>query len=206
MGISAFYDYYLLSYASFYQQGRGVPWLTFFEGQVAATQLYYQIIGQDFLGSKTDDLGYSVRNPFNPFRDAVNNAFGVRQYFLLGAADRYMSIGYQFDDNDPLSRDGTDFAYTDNIFDIRGDFGVLDWFRGTVGYAFDLQDYEHPNSRTNFSKRRHDGQNQIVVSVERDFLPYLSANIAYFGVFNGSNIPDFEYNRNIIEASVRVHF
>jgi tetratricopeptide (TPR) repeat protein len=211
-GLSGFYDFYLLDYASFYQQGRGVPWVTLFEGKVAATQTYYQIIGQDFLGSENSgnnpnlQPGYSVRNPFNPFRDAVNNAFGVRQFFLLGAADRYMSVGYQWDDNDPFSKNGTDFAYTDNIFDIRADFGLFDFARATVGYAIDLQDYEHPNSRTDFSRRRHDFDNQIVVRFARDFTAFLSADIAYYGVINHSNIPDFQYDRNIVEASVRVHF
>ena len=147
-----------------------MPWVTFFEGEIAATQAYYQIIGQDYLGSTNARAGYSLRDPFNPFRDAINNAVGVRQYFLLGAADRYMSIGYQWDDNDPTSSDGTDFAYTDNMFDVRVDFGMFDWAHGTVGYLFDLQDYEHPNSRTDFSKRRHDSQNQIVIRV-REGLP-----------------------------------
>ena len=207
-GVSGFYDYYLLDYAQFYQQGRGVPWVTVFEGNVAATQAYYQIIGQDFLGKEnsTNPPGYSLRDPFNPFRDAVNNAVGVRQFFLLGAADRFMSIGYQWDNNDPFSTDGTDFAYYDNLFDVRADFGILDWVHGTVGYLFDLQDYKHQNSRTDFSKRRHDGQNQIVIQFSRDFLTFLSADLSYFGIFNSSNIPDFQYDRNIVQASVRVHF
>lgn len=205
-GLSAFYDFYLLDYASFYQQGRGVPWITLFEGEVAATQAYYQIIGQDFLGSiNGNPPGYSLRNPFNPFRDAINNAVGIRQYFLLGAADRFMSIGYQWDNNDPTSSDGTDFAYTDNLFDVRVDFGIFDWARGTVGYLFDLQDYEHKNSRTDFGKRRHDTEHQIVISFVKDFLPWLSADLSYFAVINNSNIPDFEYDRNIVEVAVRLH-
>ena len=82
IGVSGFYDFYMLDYQSFYNQGRGVPWVNFFEGQVGVTQIYYQIIGQDY-----------SRGPFSPFRDAINNAFGARQYFLLGAADRSMSFG-----------------------------------------------------------------------------------------------------------------
>jgi Tfp pilus assembly protein PilF len=194
-GVSGYYDFYMLDYQSFYNQGRGVPWVTFFEGPAAATQVYYQFISQDY-----------SRGPFSPFRDAYNNAVGARQFLLLGAADRYMSIGYQWDDNDPLSRDGTDFSYYDNILDLRLDFGLLDWAHGTVGYAVDLQDYKHPNSRTDFSKRRHDFDNQIVVRFARDLTPNLSADLSYFGVINDSNIEDFQYNRSIVEAGVRLHF
>jgi tetratricopeptide (TPR) repeat protein len=205
-GVSGFYDFYLLDYASFYQQGRGVPWVTFFEGEVAATQVYYQLIGQDYLGSTNPTTGISPRNPFNPLRDAINNAVGARQFFLLGAADRFASIGYQWQDNDPISSDGTDFAYFSNTIDLRFDTGLFDWAHGTIGYAVDLPNYKHPNSRTDFTKRRHDVDNQIVVRCAHDITPYLSADIAYFGVINISNIPDFEYGRNIVEAGLRLHF
>jgi len=200
-GASGYYDYYLLDYRSFYQQGRFVPWMNFFEGNVGATQVYYQLVGQDYAHGDSTSPG-----PFSPFRDVINNGFGARQYVLLGAADRFLSFGYQWDDNDPLSKSGTDFAYIDNIFEVRGDFGILDWVHATVGYAFDLQDYKHPNSRNDFSKRRHDDQSQFVVRLARDLTSYLSADLSYFGLFNGTNVPDFEYDRNIVEAAVRVHF
>jgi hypothetical protein len=194
-GVSGFYDFYMLDYQSFYNQGRGVPWVTFFEGPIAATQVYYQFISQDY-----------SRGPFSPFRDAFNNAVGARQYFLLGAADRFASLGYQWDDNDPLSHNGTDFAYDDNIIDARVDFGVLDWVHGTVGYAVDLQNYKHNNSRTDYAKQRHDFDNQIVIRFTRDLTANLTADLSYFGVINDSNIPDFQYDRNIVEAGVRLYF
>jgi len=194
-GVSGFYDFYMLNYQSFYNQGRGVPWVTYFEGQAAATQVYYQFVSQDY-----------SRGPFSPFRDAYNNAVGARQFFLLGAPDRFMSLGYQWDYNDPLSMDGTDFAYHDNFIDLRFDFGILDWARGTIGYAVDLQEYRYVNSRTDFAIRRHDFDNQIVVRFVHDLTSYLSADLSYFGVINNSNIPDFQYSRNIVEAGLRVHF
>ena len=40
----------------------------------------------------------------------------------------------------------------------------------------------------------------------RQLTDYLSADIAYYGVFNNSNILDFQYDRNIVEAAIRVHF
>jgi tetratricopeptide (TPR) repeat protein len=211
VGVTGLYGFNMLNYRGFYQEGRGTPWLTFYEGQIAASQLYYTFSGQDYVhGNDPNSPDFSPRqfnaNPFDPFRDAFNNAVGVRQYFLLGAADRYMSVGYQWDNNDPLSSDGTDFAYMDNMFDAQLDFGIFDWASATLGYMLDLQDYEHPNSRTNFSKRRHDVQNNFVVRFRKPLLPYLTADLTYLGVFNHSNIPDFEYDRNIIQAGVWMHF
>ena len=195
VGVAGYYNFYLLDYQSFYQTGRGTPFVNFFEGDVGATQLFYSGGGQEFF-----------RGPFSPFRDSYINAVGARQYVLLGAVDRYLSFGYMWDDYDPLSRDGTDFNYMDHMFDVQLDFGLYDWAHGQVGYLFDLQDYRYPNSRTDFTKKRMDRQSQVVVAFSRAFTDLISADIAYLGVFNESNIRDFQYDRNVIQANVWLNF
>ncbi|MFN8644184.1 MAG: tetratricopeptide repeat protein [Candidatus Binatia bacterium] len=194
-GVAGVYDFYLLDYQSFYQTGRGTPYVNLFQGDIGATQIYYTFGGQDFF-----------RGPFNPFRDSYINRVGARQSFLLGAVDRFVSAGYTWDDFDPLSRDGTDFAYTDNMFDVGIDFGIFDVAHGQLAYLLDFQDYLHPNSRTDYTKRRHDVQNQVVVHLTHEFSDMISADLAYLGVFNHSNISDFEYDRNIIQANVWLQF
>lgn len=194
-GVAGVYDFYLLDYQSFYQTGRGTPFVNVFQGDIGATQAYYTFGGQDFF-----------RGPFDPFRDSYINRVGLRQMFLLGAVDRFMSMGYAWDNFDPLSRDGTDFAYSDNIFDLGLDFPVFDFAHGQLAYLLDFQNYEHPNSRTDYRKRRHDVQNQFVVHLTHSFNDMLAADLAYLGVSNHSNISDFEYDRNIIQANVWLHF
>ena len=198
VGVAGIYDFYMLDYQSFYQAGQGIPWLTIFEGGVSATQIYYSFRSRDFF-----------RSPFSPFRDAYTNAGGVRQYFLLGAADRVLNIGYEFSDNDPLSRDGTDFAWQAHQFDFMLEFGLFEQLSGTLGYLFRLQDYEHPNSRPTpvpFTRRRHDQEHQVVVQFEYPLTSRLTASIAYLGVINESNISQFEYNRSIGQAGVTFEF
>ena len=194
-GVAGVYDFYLLDYQSFYQAGRGTPFVNFFQGDIGATQAFYTFGGQDFF-----------RGPFNPFRDSYINRVGLRQSFLLGAVDRFVSMGYTWDDFDPLSRDGTDFAYTDNMGDIGLDFPIFDIAHGQLAYLIDFQNYLHPNSRTDYTKRRHDVQNQFVVHLSHSFTDLLSADLAYLGVLNHSNISDFEYDRNIIQANVWLQF
>jgi Tfp pilus assembly protein PilF len=194
-GLAGIYDFYLLDYQSFYQGGRGTPFVNFFQGDIGATQIYYTFGGQDFF-----------RGPFNPFRDSYINRAGVRQSFLLGAADRSLTLGYTWDDFDPLSRDGTDFAYMDNMIDVQLDFGLFDVVDAQIGYLMDLQSYEHPNSRVDYRKRRHDAQSQVVFHLAHSFTDMLSADLAYLAVINNSNIDDFEYDRNIIQANVWLQF
>ena len=142
-GVAGIYDFYLLDYQSFYQAGRGTPFVNFFEGQIGATQAFSHLpAGRTFSPR---------RGPFDPFRDSYINRVGARQMFLLGAVDRFVSLGYTWDDFDPLSKNGTDFAYMDNMFDIALDFGIFDMATGQIAYLFDLQDYLHPNSRTDYT-------------------------------------------------------
>lgn len=195
VGVSAYYNYYGRNYKSFYHEGTLVPWATFYEGDALATQVYYRLRGDDY-----------TRGPFEPWRDAINNAVGARQYFLLGAVDRVLSVGYQWSDNDPLSTDGTDFAFMTHQFDIELEAAVRDWFETRLGYALLIDDYEHPNSRTGFEYGRNDAEHQIVIRVERPITDYLTAAVDYFGVLNHSNLEEFEYDRSIVAAGVMMHF
>jgi len=195
VGLSAYYNYYGLDFSSFFHEGTVVPWAVFYEGDVTATQVYYRFRGRDY-----------TRQPFQPFRDALNNAVGVRQLFLLGAVGRTLSVGYQWSDNDPLSRDGTDFAYQTHQFDVEVKAPVRDWFDASLGYAVLIEDYEHPNSRTGFTFRRHDAEHQIVIRAERPLTQQLTASLDYYGILNHSNLDEFDYDRNIISANVRMRF
>lgn len=198
-GVTGLYDFYLLNFEKFYQQGLAIPWLVYRENTVTATQVYYRFRSRDYLN-----------DPFDPFRDGYNNAVGLRQFFLLGAVGRQLSVGYQWEDENPISDDGNDFEYAANQIDLRLDFELLDWATGVAGYVFRLEDYQFRNSRTGtppaFGRRRHDGQHQIVLHLERPLLPYLVAEIEYLGVINGSNIDEFEYNRHVVSAAVRIDF
>jgi hypothetical protein len=195
LGVATWYDYYGRNYKSFFHEGVLTPWVGFFEGDAAATQVYYRLRGRDY-----------TRGPFEPWRDAINNAIGVKQLLLLGAVDRVFSVGYQWSDNDPLSRDGTDFAYQAHRLDFELDAPVFDWFDTSLGYTLIVSDYEHPNSRTAFVYGRNDTEHQFVIHVERGFARYFTASLDYFGIINGSNLDEFEYGRNILSAGVSMQF
>lgn len=194
-GLSTYYNYYGRNYQSFFHEGTAIPWVAFYEGDVAATQVYYRVRGRDY-----------TRNPFEPYRDSINNAFGVRQLFLLGAVDRVLTIGYQWSDNDPFSKDGTDFAYQSHRLDFELEASVLDWFDARLGYALIVDNAEHANSRTGFVHGRNDTQHQIVIHLERPLTQHLNAAVDYFGIINDSNIDEFEYDRSIVSAGVNMRF
>jgi Flp pilus assembly protein TadD len=201
-GLAFTYDFYALDYQSFFQEGLVTPWVAYAESVNAVTQAYYTFRGRDFF-----------REPFDPARDGIDNAVGVRQYLALGAADRVLSVGYQFDSE---STDANDFDYTGNQADIEVAFPVVDLATAQLGYLFRLEDYRHPNSRSDFTVRRHDNEHEFTVAVSRNLTEHVALTLWYVADINNSNIAEvfsdgsthkpFQYDRQIVSVEARVTF
>jgi tetratricopeptide (TPR) repeat protein len=195
-GFAATYDLYLLDYQTFFQEGFGTPWVAFAEGPQAATQVYYTLRARDFF-----------RSPYGPYRDGVNNAGGIRQYVQLGDPERVLGFGYQFDaENTAGGAGGNDFQYKGQQVDLGVRFPFQNLLRVQLAYLFRLENYQFPNSRTDFTLRRHDHEHQFVVALAHDLTSNVALTLDYLGVFNGSNISDFDYDRNIVGIGVQVVF
>jgi Tfp pilus assembly protein PilF len=212
-GLSGTYDFYALDYQSFFQELLGTPWVAVAEGSDAATQLYYTARGRDFF-----------RKPYDPSRDAIDHAIGLRQYVALGDVERVLSVGYQFDAEDTLSHGpdgqpiictpttqtsgcgGRDFDYTGNQLDVQVTTPLFGVARAQVGYLFRLEGYQFPNSRTNFGVRRHDNAQQFALALEHDLTAELALTFDFIGMINNSNIANFDYDRDIVSVGVRARF
>lgn len=199
-GLSGWYDFYALDYQSFVQQGVGLPWVTFFQGRVAATQLFYRITGRDYF-----------RGPLDPFLDGINHAAGLRQYFLLGATDRQVGLGYRFDyldtesfrvEQGEESQSRAPFEYRGHQFDVEFDAGLWGLAHGTFGYLFYLQDYVGANPRKSSGFHRRDRTHQFLVAISRPLTPSLTAGIWYAGTIDGSNTKEFRYQRHLLHLGV----
>ena len=203
VGVEGWYDYYLLGFEPFAQEGLAVPYARAFEGDVGATQLFYRFRARDYMG-----------DPFNPYLDNYNNAFGAQQYFLLGAEGRQLSIGYQYENENPLSRNGNDFQYGAQQIDLTLTTGVADWVDLVASYVFRLENYQFKNSRTappggtleEFSLRRHDTENQFLLRLLRSITPQWTVGLTFLGTWNNSNIGNFEYNQYIVAGDVIFRF
>jgi tetratricopeptide (TPR) repeat protein len=201
-GLALTYDFYALDYRSFFQEGLVTPWVAYAESRDSVTQAYYTFRNRDFF-----------REPYDPARSGDDNAFGLRQYLTLGAADRVLSFGYQFDSE---STTANDFDYTGNQGDVEVAFPVLDLAAVQLGYLFRLEDYRHPNSRDNFAYRRHDNEHQFALAASHNLTEHVALTFAYIGVINNSNVIEvfsdgsghrpFEYDRQIVSGGVRFTF
>ncbi|MBI1815775.1 MAG: tetratricopeptide repeat protein [Deltaproteobacteria bacterium] len=208
LGLAGAYGYYLLGGDTFYQEGVVTPWVTIPEGESLSTQIYYAFRARNF-----------ILNTYNPSRDATNDAVGIRQYALLGAEDRILSVGYQFDkelveaaflaDDVTGVRHRNSFQYNGNQFDVSVELPLADVATARFAYLLRLEDYQFPDQFAvpAYAFRRHDVENQIFASVFRDMTDYLQLGLTYIGTFNQSNISDpYQYNRNVVSVGARLHY
>ncbi|HSD11316.1 MAG TPA: hypothetical protein VLF14_10040, partial [Candidatus Binatia bacterium] len=190
------YDLYLRKekIRKFLQQATAIPWLAFDEGDVGRVELYYRFRVRDF-----------VDNDFEE-RDSFNHAAGARQFFYLGSTDRYVSAGYQFDREDPYASLGstTDprgpdrFAYDGHELNLGAGFDLPGEVRSDIGYAYRHERY--PSGSLNGfpdTNGRLDKVHHVVLVLRRPIGPYLQIVAGYFATFNGSNDPNFQYDRHI---------
>lgn len=188
-GLFSRYDYYLLETDSFLQQVTGAPWVTIPEGAVGRTELYYRMRWRDFL-----------KQPFNGVLDAFNNSVAVRQFFYLGAVERYLFAGYRFESEDPTNQQGERFAYDGNEVSSGIGWALPAAVTTEVNYAYRHKTYAPQ------SLGRRDNEHQIIFVANKDLSDYLRLTLAYFGTINNSNQQLFEYDRNIVSLSLWMRF
>lgn len=198
-GVASWYQFALLDYEGFVQHGVGMPYVTFYEGRLAATQVFYRILGKDYL-----------EGPSDPLLDGVNNAVGVRQHFLLGATDRTISFGYTFDSEDTFSKvsGGPDdeFSYTGHQLDFLLSSGIAGWVNASLGYLLHYMEYADPSSFNRSGFHRRDTVHQVLAELERPIIPGLSARFWYIGTFDDSNTDEFRYDRHVVHLGVMYAF
>jgi len=208
-GVVGEYHYYLLDYESFYQQGLVTPWVSFPEADGLTGEVYYTFRGRDFFDEPFEKKGRG----FNPGRDGMNHAIGLRQQFEMEDLGLTLSGGFQYDKEDTISNGpmGRDFQYNGYQLDLGGRYALTEAIRFDASYLLRLEQYDHPNSlagapNASAAFRRHDNVHFLMLGGEYDLTENVALTAAFLAVINGSNIPNFDYDRFILSPGVRVSF
>ena len=195
VGTVARYDYYLLESDSFLQELTLLPWLAVPEADLGRFEFYSRIRRRDF--KKAD---FRVR-------DAFNYAVGIRQAVYLGSPDRYFSVGYQFDREDPVvnnrlvsADEANSFAYDGNEANVGFGWDLPASISTTDTFAYRRERYKPQ------SGGRKDDELLTTVAFSRPLTEHLNVTVAYLGNFNNSSNAVFDYDRSIASVAMEVRF
>ncbi len=186
-GVFARYDFYLLDWDAFLQQGVGVPFVAYDIGEIGRSELFVRVRRRDFLD-----------NPYNGVLDSWNYGPGVRHVFNLGTPQRIGWIGYRFDREDTLFHAGDAFGYDGHEVGTGVTWLLWDGLRTDIAYAFRHEDYDAA------SGGRTDKVHLPVAAFWYALNEHWSITLAYLGTFNESNKEDFDYQRHIGSLTIAV--
>lgn len=195
-GVEGSYYFYRLGGEDYLSEALARPYAGFF-----ARPWLYSLVSYT-----VGDQNYRV-SFFDPVRDGLLQEIRFRQYFLLEDFDSYFYAGYARHREDPKGPPGNEFELTGNEFELGalyplfGGKAVLE-----ASYSFRNDDYAFANSRDLFRRRRNDDLHAVEVLLRRPLSECLELQLSYRGYFNNSNIPAFEYSRNIASAGLLVTF
>lgn len=158
------------------------------------TLLYRYQIKEFFREPADSDVRFAADS-----RDAYNNMIGLLHVFRF-AQDRYLlRAGYQYDNE---AAAGSAFTYTGNRMQIGGDL-TLPWQKLSLRVQYDVhwRAYLYPQvlffNADGILSQRYDVEQDIFVQLSKPLPHSLTAALQYQGIRNSSNIPVYDYTKNV---------
>ena len=214
IGVLGRYDYYLLESSSFLQEATGYPWVSVREDGIGRTEMSLRIQWRDYKLHSIDDdcpAGTTTCNvPGFTQLDGFYNYASVRQVLDLGRPNAQLWFGYQLGFMTPDNLGIPQYEYGSNQLEIALRWPLPYQVVGETGFRWEHQDYA-PESATlsPTGVARVDEDYRAVVSFQRplsEISEHLFVNAAWYGTFNDSNNPLFQYNRQIGSIGTEVRF
>ncbi|HYB98710.1 MAG TPA: tetratricopeptide repeat protein [Candidatus Limnocylindrales bacterium] len=189
IGLTGQYEFSLLDFESLAHGITAFPWIRFEEEGLGRTELYYRMRYRDF-----------VHDDFDPLRDNVNHAPGIRQILDLGAPGRVLMFGYRFDFEDATAGIGRRFEYLGHQVEAGVEWPLTDAMTASAMYAFKVKDYDDA------SRGRDDEEHHVITRVEHRLNRFLWLAGSYVFRGNYSDKANFEYYRHIVSLGLEARY
>lgn len=194
-GVQSGYTYAFYGGHSYLSEPFVMPFVSALQSTWGLSQLYYRFAES-----------YYLSTPFRNVqrRNGPTNAVGLSQTLYDGP--RSLTFGWEYGAEVPDSSAGADYDQRSNSVYVGA--GVQLPWRVTVDgmYLFRYENYTNPNSLSPSGFRRHDAVNYVSLAIGRPITDYLSVTLAYYGTFDHSNLPAYEYTRNIVAGTLDFAF
>ncbi len=190
--LQALYGHYALGSSAYMQEPIITPYLTLLEPPWGQTQGMFRFEYRNYLAQ-----------PFRDIRDGPDYTAGVNQ-FLFRDPEHYLTLGFQFENEQPRSMAGNDFRQ--RAYQVHAGIYFPAWWQTSVAltYLFQYDDYPELNSFVAFRTNRVDHEHVFFAEVSRVLSPHLNLALTYYGTINNSNIPVFQYRRSVVLAQLQV--
>jgi tetratricopeptide (TPR) repeat protein len=195
LGMQGRYDYYFLRADSFLQEATALPWLTIPERDFGRTDVWYRMRRRDFL-----------KQPFSGVLDSFNHSGAIRQLIYLGQPERYVSLGYRFDSEEPINARGDQFAYDGSEVSAGIGWQLPASVGAELDYAYRNEQYSQASALPTGTARRHDDMHQVIIAFAKSLNEHLRLTAGYFATINNSNKLAFEYDRHIGSVALEARF
>ncbi len=137
-------------------------------------------------------------------RDADNNMFGFLHVFRF-AQDRYLfRLGYQYDNE---AAKGTAFTYQGNRLQTGGEV-LLPWQNLALRLDYEIHWRDYEFAQTVFTDNagnlspRSDTSRLLFLQLSKPISRLLTLALQYQGIRNESNIPVYDYTKNVVTAMI----
>ncbi|MCA9469997.1 MAG: hypothetical protein KC643_31750, partial [Nitrospira sp.] len=142
-----------------------------------------------------------VGNSQGNLRDGFNNMLGFVHAFRLANDKLLLRLGYQYDNE---NTEGSAFAYSGNRL-LTGGQLQLPWGKMTLRYDYDVhwRDYKNSQTTAQFTDReggltkRNDIQQTHLVQLTKPLPNNFAITAQYQGIRNQSDIPLYDYSKNV---------
>jgi len=178
-GLLGRYDYYLLETDSFLQEAAALPWVTVPMGTVGRAEVLYRMRWRNF-----------YQQPYSDLNNGLNQAAGFRQYFYVGAPDRYLWVSYIFDHERALTLKAGSRLQRPH-WRGRHRLAISGRDHREASFSYTHEDYAPE------SNGRQDDEYQLTLVIRKPLTEYLALMAGYFGTINNSTDNAFEYDRHI---------
>jgi len=178
------YDYYSLNGDRYFQRNKFAPTLKINETPKA----YFEVTAL----AENKEYFTSTELSGNDFGG------GIGQVFLVGSGTK-LSLRYNYNTEETRSKD---YEYTGNEFRVGlSDYSLIYGVTLDADVGFYQKDYE--NLHTTFAKKREDDVTTGYFRLKRELSSSITAALRYDYTDNDSNIPFYDYDRNVAYIELR---
>jgi tetratricopeptide (TPR) repeat protein len=137
-------------------------------------------------------------------RDADQHALAVRSFFLLGDASTSLALIYRLEGEDA---NAAEFDYRGQVAGARFETAMAPFdfdLELELGYRFAFRDYA--NATPSIGERREDRRHRFDIAVDRKLTELLTARLAYQYFRSSSNLPEADYDNNLLNLGLGIAF